>query len=278
MWGAFFAAALGAVYVGIGLGYSGDVSLGLVTFAAGASLVVIERIWPQQPAWVAADEEWWHDIGHFVFGFALGSFGATWLAQVVVATPVLVVWPVQWPLLAQVVLGLVVAEFFIYWQHRVLHSVPALWPLHALHHDTGRMTFFKTTRIHALDIGSATFLSLAPLLALGAPLPVLLWVTAFGNFTAQMQHANVRMPTPAWLNRVVGTPAVHWLHHSLDKHEGNSNFGMNLMVWDLVFGTYIPPAPTPCTTLGIEPQIVPTTFLGQLALPLRMARDAFRRS
>jgi sterol desaturase/sphingolipid hydroxylase (fatty acid hydroxylase superfamily) len=277
MWAAFFAAALGAVYVGIGLGYSGDLSLGLVTFVAGASLIVIERVWPQQPGWVVADEEWWHDIGHFVFGFALGSFGATWLAQVAVATPVVVAWPSRWPLIGQVVLGLVIAEFFIYWQHRILHSVPALWPLHALHHDTGRMTFFKTTRIHALDIGSATFLSLAPLLALGAPLAVLLWVTAFGNFTAQMQHANVKMPTPAWLNRVVGTPAVHWLHHSIDKREGNSNFGMNLMVWDLVFGTFIPPAPAPCTTLGIEPRIVPTTFLEQLAIPLCMARDAFRR-
>ena len=55
-------------------------------------------------------------------------------------------------------MGLVVAEFFIYWQHRAVHAVPALWHLHVLHHSTERMTFFKTTRIHALDIGSATFL------------------------------------------------------------------------------------------------------------------------
>ncbi len=278
MWAAFFAAALGTVYVGIGLGYSGDLSLGLVTVAAGVSLIVIERIWPQQPAWLVADEEWWHDLGHFVFGFALGSLGATWLAQQTFATPIAAWWPTGWPLFAQVIAGLIVAEFFIYWQHRILHTVPVLWPLHALHHDTGRMTFFKTTRIHALDIGSATYLSLAPLLALGAPLSVLLWVTAFGNFTAQMQHANVRMPTPRWLNSVVGTPAVHWLHHSLDKREGNSNFGMNLMVWDLIFGTYTPPAAAPCTTLGIEPRIVPRGFLGQLAIPIGILRTLLGRT
>jgi sterol desaturase/sphingolipid hydroxylase (fatty acid hydroxylase superfamily) len=278
MWGAFFAAALGAVYVGIALGWNGDLSLGVVTFASGVLLLVIERLWPQQLEWTGPDGEWWHDIGHFVFGFALGSFGATWLAQQVFKEPLLQVWPTDWPLLAQVLVGLVIAEFFIYWQHRILHTVPALWPLHALHHDTRRMTFFKTTRIHALDIGSATFLSLAPLLALGAPLSVLLWVTAFGNFTAQMQHANVRMPTPAWLNRVIGTPAVHWLHHSVDLREGNSNYGMNLMLWDLVFGTYTPPSATRQTVLGIEPDVVPSGFVAQLAIPVRIIRDLFKRA
>lgn len=278
LWGAIFAGGLGAVYAGIALGHSGDASLAVVTVAAACALLLIERLAPQQPAWLVADGQWWQDLGHLVLGFGLGTFGGTWLARVLVGEPLWPVWPAGWPLPAQVILGLLIAEFFIYWQHRTVHTVPALWHLHSLHHSTQRMTFFKTTRIHALDIGSATFLSVASLLAVGAPLPVLLWVTAFGNFAAQSQHANVRLRTPGWLNAVVVTPAAHWLHHSLDKREGHSNYGMNLMVWDHLFGTYIAPGPEPCEVLGIEPDGVPTTFIGQLALPWQTVRALLRRT
>jgi sterol desaturase/sphingolipid hydroxylase (fatty acid hydroxylase superfamily) len=278
LWAAIFAGGLGAVYAAIALGQSGDLSLAIVTVAAGALLLVMERVSPQQPAWQEPDGQWWHDLGHLILGFALGTFGGTWLAQWLFAGAAWTVWPASWPLMVQVVIGLVIAEFFVYWQHRAVHAVPALWHLHALHHSTERMTFFKTTRIHALDIGSATFLWTAPLILLGAPVSVLLWVTAFGNFAAQTQHANVRLHTPPWLNALVGTPSVHWLHHSIDKREGHSNFGMNVMLWDHVFGTFIPPDPTPREALGIEPNHVPASFFGQLALPWQTVRALFRRT
>lgn len=277
VWAAIMAGALGAVHAGIALGYSGDVSLNAITVAGGLLLLALERIVPEQPEWMGRNPELWQDIGHFVFGFSLGAFGGAALARTVFPQPLWTIWPVTWPTTAQAALGLVIGEFFMYWQHRAVHTIPALWPLHVLHHGTARMRFLKTTRIHAIDIGSSTFLSLAPLLAIGAPLPVVLWVTAFGNFAAQTQHANVRLRTPRWLNAIVGTPAVHWLHHSLDKREGNSNFGMNVMLWDHLFGTYLAPGPEPRRTLGVDPDPVPPTFVGQLLLPLDPIRQFWRR-
>jgi sterol desaturase/sphingolipid hydroxylase (fatty acid hydroxylase superfamily) len=276
-WGAVFAACLGAVYIGLALGGQGDTVLLGITALAGLLLVAAERVRPRERGWREADGQWWNDLGHFVASFGVGSFAGAWLAGVAVTAPLVHAWPVAWPMAAQAVLGLVVAEFFGYWQHRLLHSVPWLWPLHALHHSTSRMTFFKATRIHALDIGSFTFVSVAPLLALGASTEVVLWVTAFGNFAAQTQHANIALPTPAWVNAIVGTPAVHWLHHSLDMREGNSNFGMNLMLFDHLFGTYIPPSPEPPAAFGIQPDFVPRGFLGQLALPIESIRRLLRR-
>ena len=272
LWTAAFAAALGAVYVGLALHYAGDLVVNLVTFLAGATLLLVERIWPANRAWLTADHELWHDIGHFFAGFALGAFGGVALAQVLVPGPLWPIWPSGWPLPLQVALALVIGEFFQYWQHRILHTVPSLWPVHMLHHSATRMTFLKTTRIHALDIGSGAFLTTVPLLALGAPASIVLWATAFGNFTAQLQHANVPFPTPQWVNGLVGTPATHWLHHSIDKREGNSNFGMNLMIWDRIFGTYIEPPLTPRVDIGIDPNPVPASFIGQLLLPLRGLR------
>jgi ornithine lipid hydroxylase len=277
-WTAFTAAGLGAIYVGLALGIPGDLSVNTITVAAGLVLLVLERVRPEQSGWNTWDGEVWHDVGHLFLGFGLGVYGGTALAQWLVPNPVWAVWPNGWSTVAQVALGLVVAEFFLYWQHRAVHAVPALWYLHMLHHNPRQMTFFKTSRIHALDIGSATVLSIAPLLALGAPIPVLLWVSAFGNFAAQAQHANVRLRTPSWLNRIVGTPATHWLHHSIDKRDGNSNFGMNVMLWDLVFGTYVPPPPEPRVAIGIDPDPVPRSFIGQLLLPWRTIRHFARRA
>jgi ornithine lipid hydroxylase len=278
LWSALFAGGLGAVAAGVALGANGDATVGLVTVAVGVILLLLERVTPEQPAWFQGDSQWWPDILHLLLSFAPGTFTGAWAAQALFDAPVWAVWPTAWPMAVQVVLGLLVAEFSIYWQHRILHTVPALWPLHALHHSTERMTFFKTTRIHALDIGTSTFLSLGSLLALGAPMPVLLWVTMFGNIAAQTQHANVRFRTPALLNAVVGTPAVHWLHHSTDLREGNSNFGMNLMLWDHVFGTYPAPGREPTQQLGLVTDPVPRSVAGQLALPWTCLRALFRRA
>lgn len=271
LWGAVFASCLGAVYIGLALGGSGDSVVLGVTVLAGVLLLTAERLRPTRAAWRESDGQGWNDVGHLVASFGVGSFAGAWLAQVAFRDPVWDLWPRDWLLPAQVVLGLVVSEFFGYWQHRLLHSSQVLWPLHALHHSSTRMTFFKTTRIHALDIGSFTFLSVGSLMAFGAEAEVVLWVTAFGNFAAQTQHANVPLPTPEWANRIVGTPAVHWLHHSLDLQEGNSNFGMNLMIFDHLFGTYRQPVERP-RAFGIQPDFVPAGFVGQLALPVETLR------
>jgi sterol desaturase/sphingolipid hydroxylase (fatty acid hydroxylase superfamily) len=236
-----------------------------------------ERYAPERADWREQDAQFPNDVGHLVFGFGLGAFGGAALAQYAFRTPIVDLWPHEWPTVLQVAVALAVAEFFIYWQHRAVHSVPALWHLHVLHHSTDRMTFFKTTRIHALDLGSSTFLSLAPLLAFGASSDVVLWVTAFGNLAAITQHSNVRLHTPRWLDGIFGTPAVHWLHHSPDLRVGNTNYGMNLMLWDRLFGTYTAPHGRRNDAFGVTAGEAPPGFLAQLLLPLQTLRDLTRR-
>ncbi|MBV1928052.1 MAG: sterol desaturase family protein, partial [Gammaproteobacteria bacterium] len=40
------------------------------------------------------------------------------------------------------------------------------------------------------------------------------------------------------LRRIIVTPDMHRVHHSVIPREANSNFGFNLVVWDRWFGTY----------------------------------------
>jgi len=87
-------------------------------------------------------------------------------------------------------------------------------------------------------------------------------------------HGNVRLPSS--LDRVlrifVVTPDMHRVHHSVEDHEVNSNFGFNLAIWDRLLGTYRdqPDEGHERMVLGIrdyrEPKLV-TDLPGMLALP-----------
>jgi sterol desaturase/sphingolipid hydroxylase (fatty acid hydroxylase superfamily) len=53
-------------------------------------------------------------------------------------------------------------------------------------------------------------------------------------------HGNVRLPRrlDALLRWLIVTPEMHRVHHSIERHETDSNFGFNLPWWDRLFGTY----------------------------------------
>ena len=60
------------------------------------------------------------------------------------------------------------------------------------------------------------------------------------NATAMFNHSNIRIPV--WLDRIIRrvivTPDMHRVHHSVIRCEANSNFGFNLSWWDILLGTY----------------------------------------
>jgi sterol desaturase/sphingolipid hydroxylase (fatty acid hydroxylase superfamily) len=82
------------------------------------------------------------------------------------------------------------------------------------------LNVLKATRQHAVDLSLATLAALGPLVVLGAPPEVTAWVSALSVALGLLQHANVAMVTPAWLDAWVCTPADHMLHHSRDPREG----------------------------------------------------------
>ena len=58
----------------------------------------------------------------------------------------------------------------------------------------------------------------------------------------------------------------------MDLREGNKNYGENLVLWDLIFGTFFNDAARhPPAEIGIR-EAMPANFLGQLAVPFRWSR------
>jgi len=77
-------------------------------------------------------------------------------------------------------------------------------------------------------------------LALGAPPAAVIVFEIALNATSMFNHGNMRLPLALdrLLRLVVVTPDMHRVHHSVWRHETNSNFGFNLPWWDRWLGTY----------------------------------------
>ncbi|ACI99104.1 sterol desaturase family protein [Rhodospirillum centenum] len=265
---------LTACIVGYGIGWAAGrpvLAFNLTYFGLAAVLLVLERLMPFERGWARSDGQIFNDIGHTALNKGIGQAiaASAALAGVAEAGPVEAggFWPGGWPLAAQVALGLLVAEFGLYWAHRLAHEWPAAWRWHAVHHSVTRLWVVNTGRFHFLDSLWKTSFALVLALAVGAPKDVILWVLAITTYVGFMTHCNVDMRCGP-LNWVFSTPELHRWHHSRDPAEGNRNYGENLILWDVVFGTRYLPDRRPPAGIGCDDP-VPAGFLGQLAYPFR---------
>ncbi|MBX9776780.1 MAG: sterol desaturase family protein [Xanthobacteraceae bacterium] len=137
-------------------------------------------------------------------------------------------------------LGFLALDLVIYAQHVVFHKVPVLWRLHRMHHADLDIDVTTGVRFHPIEILISLLIKIAVILALGIPVVAVILFEVVLNVTSMFNHSNASMP--AWLDRalrfIVVTPDMHRVHHSILRHETDSNFGFNLPWWDRLFGTY----------------------------------------
>lgn len=146
------------------------------------------------------------------------------------------------PALMEVVLGALMLDLAVYFQHRAFHMWRPLWRLHRMHHADTFFDFTTGVRFHPLEMILSMAFKLAVVILLGAPaLAVLLFEIGL-NCVAMFNHANILVPEPMdrVLRLVVVTPDMHRVHHSTDGLEMNRNFGFNSPWWDRIFRTYKP--------------------------------------
>lgn len=186
------------------------------------------------------------------------------------------------PLWVGVVLGVVALDLIIYLQHVMLHAIPVLWRFHRVHHADLDIDTTTGLRFHPVEIILSMLLKFAAIAALGPPVLAVLIFEVVLNAMSMFNHGNVRLPLwlDRWMRRVIVTPDMHRVHHSIEDDETNSNFGFNLSLWDRLFGTYRdqPRAGHEGMTIGIrryrEPNDV-TRLDGLLLLPLRGKVDDY---
>jgi sterol desaturase/sphingolipid hydroxylase (fatty acid hydroxylase superfamily) len=160
------------------------------------------------------------------------------------------------PFWLSVLLAVLLLDLAIYLQHVMFHAVPALWRVHRMHHSDTDIDVTTGLRFHPVEIVLSMPIKFAAIAALGAPAVAVLLFEVLLNATSMFNHANLRLPerVDAALRKVLVTPDMHRVHHSVIERETNSNFGFNLALWDRLFGTYRaqPEAGHEGMTIGVE--------------------------
>jgi sterol desaturase/sphingolipid hydroxylase (fatty acid hydroxylase superfamily) len=274
------AAAVGGAAWALGRGVPIERVLGVASLASIVAVALLERLLPYRRDWNRRQGDLLTDAIYLptsvglngavepvarLAGVAVGS----WLSAVLGVG----LWPTAWPLLAQFALACVVAEAFDYWAHRVMHESALLWRFHATHHSAPRLYWLNAARFHPVDLGLLNVVSYVPLALLGCPESTIMLFALFDAVFGMLQHSNIDVRLGP-LNRVFSMAEPHRWHHSLVLEEANTNYGSNLIIWDLVFGTFFLPGDRePPARIGIAAMpAFPPGYLAQLAAPFRWRR------
>ncbi len=249
----------------------GTLAFNITYLLLAATLYFLEKARPHEDEWLESDGQELPDLAHTLFNkvsvqvlvVSLTNFG---ISSEFGGRGSSGLWPAHWPLFFQLAFGLIAAEFGLYWAHRIAHEWEPLWRYHAVHHSAKRLWFFNTGRFHFIDTIKSMLFAAPVLVVLGAPGPIVIWGSAITAYMGILTHCNVRMRF-GWLNYIFNTPGLHRWHHSMDLREGNKNYGENLVLWDLAFGTFFDEASRrPPVEIGIR-EAMPRTFFGQLHAP-----------
>lgn len=158
---------------------------------------------------------------------------------------------------AGVVLGILALDLWKYLEHRLMHRVPALWRFHLVHHSDVEVDFTTTGRHHPVEAALSTAALFALIHVLAVPPMAVAIFFVSGTAVSLLSHANIRLAERIERNSglVIVTPAMHLIHHSVRRHETDSNYGFILTIWDRILGTYRAgedAAPSRAAQLGLE--------------------------
>jgi sterol desaturase/sphingolipid hydroxylase (fatty acid hydroxylase superfamily) len=155
--------------------------------------------------------------------------------------------------LAAALLGFLWLDYSYYWWHVATHRVPLLWRFHNVHHTDLDMDVSTATRFHFGELLLSVLFRVAQVLLFGvAPSTLLVFEIVF-EVAGQFHHSNWRLPLK-WeerLQRVLVTPRMHGIHHSVVRQETDSNWGTIFNWWDRLHGTLRLDVPQDTITIGV---------------------------
>lgn len=131
----------------------------------------------------------------------------------------------------------VLFDFAVYVWHFLGHKSERLWRFHKIHHSDKSLHVTTGLRFHAFDQFIEVIFKCLCTIAIGVAAHVVVVCELLRMLFVLFHHANLSFPGEKWLSYVVITPCLHRVHHSTLRSEHDSNYGIVLSVWDILFGT-----------------------------------------
>lgn len=177
---------------------------------------------------------------------------------------------------ARTILAVALLDYTLWHWHVLNHKVPFLWRFHLVHHVDLDLDASTALRFHFGELSLSVFYRVAQIVVIGAePLAVWIWQTVL-FVSILFHHSNTRLPVglERALVKLIVTPRMHGIHHSVVRSETDSNWSSLLSVWDVLHGTLLLNVPQDEVVIGVPAYPTPAEVtLGRiLALPFRRQR------
>ena len=136
------------------------------------------------------------------------------------------------------ILCLVCIDFARYWAHRVAHVNRFWWATHVTHHNSEKYNWSVSFRLGWTQHIKIIFF--IPVALMGFD-PVLFFICHQIEVLYQFWiHTEYIRKLPAPIEYIFTTPSHHRVHHSRNENYIDKNFGSTLIIWDRIFGTFMP--------------------------------------
>lgn len=138
------------------------------------------------------------------------------------------------------ILCFVLDDLVFYWSHRFQHTIRWGWANHVIHHSSQHYNLSTALRQPWFSFATGFFVLGLPLALIGFPPPMILFVSSLNLFYQFFIHTEAvdKLPTP--IEWVMNTPSHHRVHHGKNPRYLDANYAGTLIIWDRLFGTFIP--------------------------------------
>ncbi|SNB46908.1 sterol desaturase family protein [Geobacter sp. DSM 9736] len=157
------------------------------------------------------------------------------------------------PVWADLLLSVVLLDYTLYIWHYLTHKVPFLWRFHLAHHVDLDLDASTALRFHAGEMLLSVPWRTAQVAVIGvSPLGLALWQT-LTLMEIMFHHSNTRLPfdVERRLCRVIVTPRMHGIHHSIVQDETDSNWSTIFSWPDYLHRTIRLNVPQDRITIGV---------------------------
>jgi sterol desaturase/sphingolipid hydroxylase (fatty acid hydroxylase superfamily) len=176
-----------------------------------------------------------------------------------------------------ILLGLVLMDFTFYWWHRANHRFFLLWRFHGVHHLDPDLDVTTATRFHFGEVLYSTGFRVLQVGLLGVDAFTFLLYEAIYQVTNMFQHANLHLPLllERALNKILVTPRMHGIHHSVVSDEVGSNFSIIFRWWDALHRTLKLDVPQQDIVIGVAGYLSPehNRLWRLVVLPFRFSKN-----
>ncbi|MFP4515910.1 MAG: sterol desaturase family protein [Desulfovibrionales bacterium] len=160
---------------------------------------------------------------------------------------------VRMPMWLELLLSVVLLDYTLFLWHNLTHKVPLLWRFHQAHHVDLDLDASTALRFHPGEMMLSAPWRGAQVFFFGiSPLGLALWET-LTLMGIMFHHSNIRLPIEfeRKLCRVIVTPRMHGIHHSIVHEETDSNWSIIFSWPDYVHSTIRLNVPQEEITIGV---------------------------